>query len=240
MITSPAPLPASHSSVATKGRTIAIGDIHGCARALDSLLELIAPTPQDTIVTLGDYVDRGPQSREVVERLLMLEDECQLVPLMGNHERLLLDAFENKMLHNFWTQCGGQETLDSYGGTLDHIPTDHRDFFSRCLRYYETDHQLFFHANFNPRLAAAEQEDRLILWEHLRSPGPGRHISGKRVFVGHTPQEGGRILKLDHVVCLDTYCFGNGCLSAMEVDTEQIWQANQRGVACLWEPATCH
>ena len=65
-------------------RIIAIGDIHGCARALEGLLEMIEPTPRDLIVTLGDYVDRGPQSRQVIERLIQLQEECQLIPLLGN------------------------------------------------------------------------------------------------------------------------------------------------------------
>ncbi|MCP4810956.1 MAG: serine/threonine protein phosphatase, partial [Planctomycetaceae bacterium] len=135
-----------------------------------------------------------------------------------------------------WLQCGGQQTLESYGGTLEQIPPGHIDFFQRCQRYHETEQHLFFHANFDPALPAAEQDDQQLFWEHLRGPGPGQHISGKRVFVGHTPQDRGRILRLDHIVCLDTYCFGNGCLSAMEVHSETTWQANQQGITCLWPP----
>ena len=216
------------------GRTIAIGDIHGCARALEVILEAIEPNPDDVIITLGDYIDRGPQSRQVIDRLLRLQQECQLIPLRGNHECLLLDALQRKTLFNFWLQCGGQQTLDSYGGTIEQIPPSHIDFFQRCRPFHETEHHLFFHASFDPTLPAGQQDDQQLFWEHLRGPGPGQHASGKRVFVGHTPQDGGRILRLDHVVCLDTYCFGNGCLSAMEVHSETTWQANQQGITCLW------
>jgi len=226
--------PAQTSHDPSPGRTIAIGDIHGCARALEVILDAIVPDPGDVIITLGDYIDRGPQSRQVIDRLLRLEQECQLIPLQGNHECLLLDALQRKTLFNFWLQCGGQQTLESYGGTLEQIPPSHIDFFQRCQRYHETEQHLFFHANFNPALPAAEQDDQQLFWEHLRGPGPGQHISGKRVFVGHTPQDRGRILRLDHIVCLDTYCFGNGCLSAMEVHSETTWQANQQGITCLW------
>ena len=67
-------------------RTIAIGDIHGCLAALDALLAAINPTPNDTIVTLGDYVDRGPNSKGVIDRLLELEQRVNLVPWWGRHD----------------------------------------------------------------------------------------------------------------------------------------------------------
>ena len=117
------------------GRTIAIGDIHGCAGALEVLLDLIKPTPDDLIVTLGDYVDRGPESQKVITRLISLQQECQLVPLLGNHEFMLLEALKEQLFFNFWMQCGGKETLASYGGTFDQIPSEHFDFIHRCQRY---------------------------------------------------------------------------------------------------------
>jgi serine/threonine protein phosphatase 1 len=68
------------------GRTIAIGDIHGCSDALAALIDAVAPCPHDIVVTLGDYIDRGPNSRGVVDRLIALAGQCQLVTLLGNHE----------------------------------------------------------------------------------------------------------------------------------------------------------
>ena len=73
-------------------RTIAIGDIHGCSAALDALLDAIRPRPEDTIVTLGDYINRGPDTRGVLDRLIDLGRRCRLVPLLGNHEQMLLEA----------------------------------------------------------------------------------------------------------------------------------------------------
>ena len=67
-------------------RTIAIGDIHGCSAAFDAILEAIRPRPDDCIVTLGDYINRGPDSRGVIETLVKLKDHCLLVPLLGNHD----------------------------------------------------------------------------------------------------------------------------------------------------------
>src|SRR4051794_17347253 len=97
------------------GRTIAIGDIHGCSAALDALLDAIAPGPQDTLVTLGDHIDRGPDSRGVIDRLLALAYGCRLVPLLGNHEELLLAALRDRVALRRWLTCGGVETLRSYG-----------------------------------------------------------------------------------------------------------------------------
>ena len=74
------------------GRTIAIGDIHGCSAALRALIAAIEPTADDTLVPLGDYVDRGPDSRGVIDAVLELEKRCRVVPLLGNHELMLLDA----------------------------------------------------------------------------------------------------------------------------------------------------
>ena len=71
-------------------RTIAIGDIHGCAIALAKLIEAVAPQPDDTVVPLGDYVDRGIDSRGVIDQLISLAGRCRVVPILGNHEEMLL------------------------------------------------------------------------------------------------------------------------------------------------------
>jgi len=77
------------------GRMIAIGDIHGCSKALGKLLDAIAPAPQDTIVVLGDFIDRGPDTCGVLEKLIALNERCVLIPLIGNHEEMFLDALRS-------------------------------------------------------------------------------------------------------------------------------------------------
>jgi 3',5'-cyclic AMP phosphodiesterase CpdA len=96
-------------------RTIAIGDVHGCSRALEALLSEIGPRPADVIVTLGDYVNRGPDSRGVLDRLIALEGQCTLVPLLGNHDQTLLAALtgERRALSDL-LDMGGSATLASY------------------------------------------------------------------------------------------------------------------------------
>ena len=122
-------------------RTIAIGDIHGCSAALDALLDAIRPRPEDTIVTLGDYIDRGPDSRGVLDRLIDLGRRCRLVPLLGNHDQMLLDVRAGSYPIYWLLDMGGTATLDSYGPGRDLalIPEEHYEFLEGCLDYHETD-----------------------------------------------------------------------------------------------------
>lgn len=212
-------------------RTLAIGDIHGCAQALDALLNVLSPTSDDTVVTLGDYVDRGPQSRQVIDRLLELERSTQLVPLIGNHEQMMLQVIADQAAPQMWLRYGGIETLDSYGftGDLDCVPASHRDFLTRLRSYHETPDHFFIHANYDPRLPLDEQPDRLARWVSLRESVPPPHISGRRAVVGHTADEGGEIFDVGHLVCIDTYCYGGRWLTAIDVESGQVWQVNPRG-----------
>ncbi len=210
-------------------RTIAIGDIHGCADALEQLLNALQLTPNDTVVALGDYVDRGDQSRQVLERLLELESQCRLVPLLGNHELMMLRAFRDYSQAYFWLECGGQQTLESYGGSPDDIPEEHHAFLERCVAYHETDDHLFLHANYDPDLELAEQPEQLLFWTHLTQFLPPPHRSGKRAIVGHTPQRSGEILDLEHLVCIDTFCVGDRWLTAFDVGSGEVWQVSKRG-----------
>src|SRR5262249_765311 len=111
-------------------RLLAIGDVHGCLTALDPLLGFVRPTPDDQVVFLGDYVDRGPDSRGVLERLVELKRMRQVVCLRGNHEIMMLGAARSWSAFQFWLNCGGAEALESYvggreGGTPDDIPEAH-------------------------------------------------------------------------------------------------------------------
>ena len=210
-------------------RTIAIGDIHGCAKALATLIEAIGPTEDDVLVPLGDYVDRGPQSREVVDQLIELVDRCQLIPLLGNHESMMLSSLESSEVYDHWCRVGGRETVDSYGGSLDGLPFEHTVFLRGLKRHYETDTHLFVHANYDATLSLEQQPDRLLLWEHVVHTLPGRHCSGKTAVVGHTPQGSGEILDMGYLICIDTYCFGGGWLTALDVESGKVWQANRDG-----------
>jgi len=211
-------------------RMIAIGDIHGCADALNALLEVVDPGGEDLVVTLGDYVDRGPNTRGVISQLLELGSRCQLIPLIGNHEAMMLDAIRSNHPSSleFWLVNGGEETLASYGDPKDGIPVDHLEFMMSCRRYHETDTHLFVHANYDPESPLDQQTDQTLLWQHLSSI-PAPHVSGKIVVVGHTPQLTGEVLDMGHMVCIDTFCFGSGWLTALDVASGEFWQVDKQG-----------
>jgi serine/threonine protein phosphatase 1 len=128
-------------------RIIAIGDVHGSAKALATLLEGILPTQEDTLVFLGDYIDRGPDSRGVVEQVVALPERCTVVPLLGNHEEMMLAALEGGESEvRFWLKFGGDVALASYGwkGGPDVrsddlrglFPRGHVEFLKSCRDYF--------------------------------------------------------------------------------------------------------
>ncbi len=210
-------------------RRFAIGDIHGCSKALRTLIETIDPQPEDQLVFLGDYVDRGPDSRDVVEQIIELHDRCHVVALRGNHEIMLLGVALGGLDDAVWLSNGGIATVSSYGGCLTKIPPHHLAFFQELVPYYESTDSIFVHAGYDPTLPMHEQDEATIYWNHLPFPLPMPHISGKRVFLGHTPQPAGNILDAGHVVCIDTCCFGGGYLTAFELGTNEFTQADHHG-----------
>jgi len=214
------------------GRTFAMGDIHGCIHALEKVLQALAPQPDDTIICLGDVIDYGRDTAAVIDRLIILEGECRLTCLLGNHEEMLLESLTKESVRDSWLNCGGWETINSYryGGQLSDIPADHIDFLRDCHRYAETRRHFFMHANYDPELPVNDQPPAVARWSLLEEPYPEPHCSGKTAVVGHTEQRNGEILDLGHVTCIDTYCRGYGWLTAYEVNTKQVIQASRWGM----------
>lgn len=216
-------------------RIIAIGDIHGCAQALEALIDVIEPDQRDLIVPLGDYIDRGLDSKGVIDQVIALSDRTRVVPLIGNHEVMMLDSLDAVKRGRFsrntdlWLSCGGQETMESYGGHPDDVPDEHLHFLKDCRRYFETEHHIFVHANYEPDQPLDQQGEHTLLWTHLTISVPPPHLSGKTVIVGHTPQLSGEILDLGHIKGIDTFCVGGGWLTALDVLTMDVWQADRDG-----------
>ncbi len=210
-------------------RLIVIGDIHGCHVSLTTLLPALELRSDDTVVTLGDYVDRGPNSAAVIETLSDLVSRCHFVPLIGNHEVMMVKAVESRRSQEFWLQNGGDLTLSSYGGRLSNVPQHHIVFLNHCVRYFETAHHFFVHACYDPVLPLDEQPDELLFWTHIFDYPPDPHASGKKAYVGHTPQFDFEINDFGHVAIIDTCCVGGGWLTAIDVNSQKTWQANELG-----------
>jgi serine/threonine protein phosphatase 1 len=210
-------------------RTLAFGDIHGCLAALDAVLASVAPRQNDWLIFLGDYIDRGPQSAEVLDRLIQLRMQHQTIMLMGNHEQMLLGSRTNPLLHREWLANGGDTTLASYGSRntrLQEIPAAHWQFLESLPMYYETASHIFVHAGVDPVIAMDEQPEYTLLWERFSEPLP--HISGKTVVCGHTPAK--LVRNVGHAMCIDTGVFKiDGLLTCVDLQSGRMVQANQRG-----------
>jgi serine/threonine protein phosphatase 1 len=173
-------------------------------------LQSVAPTPDDQIVTLGDYVDRGPDSAGVIKRLISISKLFRLTAVLGNHEQMMLAARGEHAKFSDWILNGGDTTLRSYGGVrgaLRDVPAEHWHFFGhQQVSYFETDTHLFVHANAYPDLPMEEQPDYMLRWERCDKIAP--HESGKIIVCGHTPQKTGRPMNRVYAICLDTNACG--------------------------------
>ncbi len=219
-------------------RILAIGDIHGCATAFDTLLKAVQPQPEDTIVTLGDYVDRGPDSKGIIDRLLDLRQTHQLVPLRGNHELMMVGSRDGTHPKSDWLRRGGREALASYSSSkrrkLADVPDRHWDFIENiCLDWWESDTHFFVHATADANLPIHQQPESKLFWEKFDNPPP--HYSGKVMVCGHTSQKSGKPVNLGHAICIDTRAYDGRWLTCLETKSGKVWQANQKGkVKTAW------
>ncbi len=213
---------------------MAIGDIHGCLNSLQTLIQFVEFDDDDLLITVGDYVDRGPNSRGVIDWLIQKHATGQLKPLRGNHDIMMLEARSDIEKLTRFLHVGGEATLNSYRtadashGQLSDVPDEHWQFLEhQLLPFYETDHHFFVHGNAYPELPLSEQPDFMLFWEKFNDPP--RHQSGKTMVCGHTSQKTGIPKFNDHAVCIDTWAFGDGWLTCLDPVSRFIWQANEVG-----------
>ena len=211
--------------------TIAIGDIHGCLAALDALLVAIRPGGRRHDRHAGRLRRSRARQPGTIERLLTLGRQCRLVPLLGNHDEMLLLVHDGcDELFDDWLRFGGDATLASYGTRrAEDLPPEHVAFLRGCRLWHETDRHFFVHGNYLADTALDRQPRETLLWESLKSRRPGPHRSGKTAIVGHTSQKNGEILDLGYLKCIDTCCYGQGWLTALDVDGGRVWQADKEG-----------
>ena len=175
-------------------KTYVIGDIHGCSQALADLLKIMEPIDaDDTIVFIGDYIDRGPDSKGVIDIILNLRKKhSRIITLMGNHEFMFVNALKGIGVTDFLAM-GGDATFNSYGIPLDSlqdigtkIPREHLIFFQDLLLYWEDQDHIYVHAGLQPGVHLTQQSMDWLLWAREGFIDLTYNF-GKKVIYGHTP-----------------------------------------------------
>jgi serine/threonine protein phosphatase 1 len=225
----------------------AIGDIHGEAALLDELLERLEPRAGDRLVFLGDYVDRGPDSHGVVQRLLALRERHDCVFLLGNHESMFLDFLgfrgERYFGGDAFLSNGGDRTLASYGffdaqrrGETFELPEAHRAFFQGCALWHHEGDYLFVHAGLDRTLlqqsdlhyALRRSRAEDLLWN--RATGDLPHGLGVTVVYGHTPRHDFQVRWNEPFsIGIDTGATYGGPLTAIRLPDETLLQTRPKG-----------
>jgi serine/threonine protein phosphatase 1 len=177
--------------------TYVIPDIHGRADLLNEAFARIAAQAcgrGGTIVTLGDYVNKGPDSRGVIERMLAgPPDGFTLVALKGNHDVLMVDALHDPAQRSTWIEKGGDTTLASYGGDIASVPPAHTDWLDTRPSMHDDTHRIYVHAGVDPTLPLAVQSERVLLCKrYAKTEASG--YGARHVVHGHDNQVDGPLL----------------------------------------------
>jgi len=210
------------------GRIFAVGDIHGCLSKIRRLIEIIpVDDREDTLLFIGDYIDRGPDSRGVVDYILSLRKQfSHVVCLCGNHEDMLLAYITEGRDREIYLINGGDATLLSYGLSpspwdTPTLPDDHMAFFTDLLTFYETPDYIFVHAGLRPGISLSEQSRHDLLWvrdEFIRSS----YDFGKTVVFGHTPLR--EPMLGENKIGIDTGAVYGGPLTCVELPQRTVYQ----------------
>jgi len=224
---------------AVKKREFAIADIHGCCRTFRLLLEKIEFSKQDTLYLLGDYIDRGPDSKGVIDLILELQsDGYHIRPLLGNHEAMLLQLLQSCVDEhlNEWLVNGGQATLKSYG--VNHpvdIPQEHIDFMRSLSLFHCTDTHILVHAglDFDLEDPFSKEGEQAMLWDRCQLSNRVKQ-KGRTLVVGHTIRHGDEIRRSlnSDIVTIDNGCYmgasleGRGSLVAVELQCGSLMVQN--------------
>ncbi|MDP4240736.1 MAG: metallophosphoesterase family protein, partial [Bacteroidota bacterium] len=215
-------------------RMFAIGDIHGCFDTLRTLVEQkIRIKKNDQIIFLGDYIDRGPHSKEVIDYILDLQSNgFNIRALIGNHEAMLLNALDRTERLWAWLQNGAEETLKSFGiRSLKDLGPKYITFFRNLNYYFAIDQFLFVHAGFNDKATNPFDDKYSMVWtrnEHYEHPS----LKDKIIVHGHTPipvEKCRERLQMNRkVINIDTGCVyaeypGYGKLTALEINSMTLY-----------------
>ena len=198
-------------------RYIAITDIHGELEKLEKVLSKIETRPDDIFVFMGDYIDRGPDSRGVVNKVIEISQQFKTITLIGSHEYALLHAKQDEYYNFLFWNYGGPATVKSYGGNFDNILETHGNFFRALEFYYLTDKYLFVHAGIDPQYSLEEQVETDLVYIRSAFYNKKHHLPQKIIF-GHT--EFNMPFVQDDKICIDLGCgkYKNAKLCALILD----------------------
>ena len=193
----------------------AISDIHGCAKTFQQLLRKITLSKEDELYLLGDYIDRGPDSKGVIDTIWQLQaDGYQVHCLRGNHEQMLLDCEQTEIKFLLWERNGGTATMKSFNTRLvSKIPTKYTDWMHSIPYYFEVDQYILVHAGFRFDMPNPLEEKKSMLWERNWYHRINTHWLNDRIIIhGHTPTIKEEIIKMRiNVQKLRVLDIDNGC-----------------------------
>ena len=233
----------------------AIGDIHGCLSELTSLHKKILTNDkfkvkEDLIIYLGDYIDRGLKSKQVIDQIIKLKNkQIKTIHLMGNHEELMIDFLFNKKNNiKNWLNFGADQTFKSYDieivefikdGFEDNIidrlrnvllkkmGSDHIDFLNNLELTYSTEKYLFVHAGIDPNKNITEQTKKDYLWSRSSDFFHKDFKTEKTIIHGHTPEQ--NIVNHPYRINIDTGCYFSGklsCVCLSDLNDSRIFISN--------------
>ncbi|MBN1388053.1 MAG: serine/threonine protein phosphatase [Bacteroidales bacterium] len=216
------------------GRLLAVGDSHGCFRQLYNLVtEIIRLTREDKLVMLGDYIDRGEDSKAVLDLIMEFKGEgYDIIPLMGNHEDMMINAPQSPLDNYNWMLNGGGETLRSFGVlSVDEIDEKYMEFISGMKLYHIIDNFVFVHAGFNDEIVDPFEDRYSMLWER-RFEYNSPVFKGKTIVHGHRPHSlselKAQVKNTPPVINIDTGCVygkdrGLGDLTAIDLLSMKLY-----------------
>ena len=214
-------------------KTFVIGDIHGHLQALNALLDVVPFGQDDILIFLGDYVDKGPDTKGVLERLVDFSSRPNTIFLRGNHDQMLLDAHLEPVKYSIWESLAGDAPLASYGSgesseLIEQIPESHWKFLAEsCVDFFEDERFIFVHAGIHPHHTPSEEDVDHLHWLTLSTAQP--HFSHRTVICGHSAQASGKIADLGHTICIDTGISKGKFLTCLELSGFHYWQSSSEG-----------
>jgi serine/threonine protein phosphatase 1 len=212
-------------------RQIAVGDIHGCAKTFRVMVrDELCLTSSDHLIVLGDMIDRGPDSKGVIDEIISLKERgIRVQVLQGNHEEMMINASQSNESNDYWLRNGGQETLDSFGVKhVSEIPSTYRDFIRHTEIYVETAEYIFVHAGLNFNKSDPFSDYDSMKWIRKMEVDPTK-IGNRTIVHGHVPAPLPLLLKSGRFnINLDAGCVykdipGMGNLLAFDVTNKKFY-----------------